>query len=310
VSGTNVRTAHAQAFKCICDYVSEKIIGECRVERMTMINNRYLQEIKASYPAVYNDGYPNHALKSKLLIHFGEKLTFWLPQHRCKSELVFSSDLDVGEAVEAAFGALSSESAILKKAADILRKDIQCVFSASSESPWPPSCEYLETVLPPQSVTRFVGLVIGGKETQNSSERVVRVTKSIAEDMCYAVTLDKWQMHKHVCLGMSMMHLTGSADIVTILNRYGHCLSYSKIMEFETALAEQVKLVKDFFHQMFRQSAMCAVMCVGTILIYGKRLHQARALPTRATGLSFRKCPMAVICQVSYHQLHALANAV
>ena len=48
-------------------------------------------------------------------------------------------------------------------------------------------------------------------------------------------------MPKHILLGMTLRHLTGTADILTILNHYGHCQSYAKIMELDTALAYQVQ---------------------------------------------------------------------
>ena len=50
---------------------------------------------------------------------------FWLPQPSCKSELVFSAELDIGEAVETAFNATASETKIVSEAAAILRRQIK-----------------------------------------------------------------------------------------------------------------------------------------------------------------------------------------
>jgi hypothetical protein len=49
-------------------------------------------------------------------------------------------------------------------------------------------------------------------------------------------------MPKHLLLSTAMHHLTGSAMIVTILNRYGHCQSYSQTLELETAMAIQEQM--------------------------------------------------------------------
>ena len=38
---------------------------------------------------------------------------------------------------------------------------------------------------------------------------------------------------------MTVKSLTGNAELVTLLNRFGHGLSYSQIEELETAIAEQ-----------------------------------------------------------------------
>ena len=40
-------------------------------------------------------------------------------------------------------------------------------------------------------------------------------------------------------LPLTVKSLTGNAELVTILNRFGHALSYSQIEELETTLAEK-----------------------------------------------------------------------
>ena len=47
-------------------------------------------------------------------------------------------------------------------------------------------------------------------------------------------------MPKHLLLGMTIRHMTGSAEIITILNRFGHCSSYSALLELETAMCKSV----------------------------------------------------------------------
>ena len=63
---------------------------------------------------------------------------------------------------------------------------------------------------------------------------------SVVEDICSASTQEMWLMPKHIVLGMTVRHLSGRADLITILNRYRHCQSYAKLMELDTALADQV----------------------------------------------------------------------
>ena len=46
-------------------------------------------------------------------------------------------------------------------------------------------------------------------------------------------------MPKHLLLGVALHHFTGSAKIVTMLHRYGHCSSYSQVLELENAMAIQ-----------------------------------------------------------------------
>ena len=43
-------------------------------------------------------------------------------------------------------------------------------------------------------------------------------------------------MPNHLLLGMSLRHLTVSAELITLINRFGHCSSYSTLLELETAM--------------------------------------------------------------------------
>ena len=43
---------------------------------------------------------------------------------------------------------------------------------------------------------------------------------------------------KHVTLGLCLKMKTGSKDILTWLNRLGHCISYDEVNRIETYLAE------------------------------------------------------------------------
>jgi len=43
-------------------------------------------------------------------------------------------------------------------------------------------------------------------------------------------------------LGMTLCSLTGRADVLTLVNPFGHCRPYSGILELETAMANQVKI--------------------------------------------------------------------
>ena len=55
------------------------------------------------------------------------------------------------------------------------------------------------------------------------------------------MTNGQWAIHKHLLLGMSVTHLTGSAELITVLNRFGHCASYSVLLELETAMCSSIE---------------------------------------------------------------------
>ena len=39
---------------------------------------------------------------------------------------------------------------------------------------------------------------------------------------------------------MTLRHLTGSAEVITLVNRFGHCASYSRVIELETAMCKAI----------------------------------------------------------------------
>lgn len=45
---------------------------------------------------------------------------------------------------------------------------------------------------------------------------------SIAQNIFYAVSSGRWKIFKHILLGMTPRHITGSAEFVSILNHLGN----------------------------------------------------------------------------------------
>jgi len=215
-----------------------------RLMRMSMLRKIYLEYMESKHPEHFNDSYPSQKLKTKLINHFGPQLQFWLPSATCKSELVFSFQIDIGEAVDIAFESATSDTRILQKAAAILNKHVVDDWSHSQKMPWSPSAAFLNSgeVSPPNSLIVFLKQLITGKKSGSYGERVNRICGSIAQDICTATTRGQWTMPKHILLSMSLRQLTKKEEVITILNRYGHCQSYIKVLELETAMANRIHL--------------------------------------------------------------------
>ena len=52
----------------------------------------------------------------------------------------------------------------------------------------------------------------------------------------YSVTNGRVKPSKHLKLGIALKGLTGSKNVLTVLNRYGHCVNYNCVEELETEL--------------------------------------------------------------------------
>eukprot|EP00916_Digyalum_oweni_P000533 GHVL01001092.1.p1 GENE.GHVL01001092.1~~GHVL01001092.1.p1 ORF type:complete len:330 (-),score=16.41 GHVL01001092.1:501-1490(-) len=80
-------------------------------------------------------------------------------------------------------------------------------------------------------------MLSGRKET---SDRKERIRLSIAQDICYAVSTNECKMPKHIVLATAVRHLTGSAELLSMLNRFGHCISHGGVLQIETAACHQI----------------------------------------------------------------------
>ena len=233
------KAAHNAAFQHICRYMEEIILKGGNIERLSMIRERYLKFLLDNYPKFYNENYKTYKLKDKLCKHFGKRLAFWQPRKR--AELVYAADIE-GEAVEAAFELAGSDERRLIECAAIIRRHIIECRLVSEPMPWPPSATWLlsNQRRPPEILLTFLIYLITGKPAKHASLKSQRCAQSFAEDLCYASTNGDWLMPKHVTLPMTVRHLTGSAEVITILNRYGHGQSYSRTLELETAMCNSV----------------------------------------------------------------------
>ena len=165
---------------------------------MSILRERYLTSILHNNPDCYNPDYKTDKLKSKLVKRFGSSIQFWQPNY--KSELVYTSDITKGEAIEVAFEAAASETKRLQEAASILRRAIQVVYAEAEEMPWPPSADFLvsDNVRRPSCLETFLECLLSVKS--DSSENRQRLVTSFAQDICKAVTNGKWTLPKHLLL--------------------------------------------------------------------------------------------------------------
>ena len=69
----------------------------------------------------------------------------------------------------------------------------------------------------------------------------------LAQDVIHCVSHGRVKLPKHLGLAISVRHLTVSKQLVSILNRMGHCSCYSEIESVETGLAREclAKLERD-----------------------------------------------------------------
>ena len=95
----------------------------------------------------------------------------------------------------------------------------------------------------PEQVDLFFRNLLGGiapihSGTQNDT--LDRKVNAMGSDAVYNVTRGTVKPWKHTALGLGLASLTGSKFVNQILNRLGHCISYSEAKGLETEFAYSV----------------------------------------------------------------------
>ena len=67
-----------------------------------------------------------------------------------------------------------------------------------------------------------------------------RQVLSIAQDVIHCCTNGRVKLPKHTSLAMCVFHLTSSRNLLTLLNRMGHCCSYDEMRAVDTSIVVEV----------------------------------------------------------------------
>lgn len=83
----------------------------------------------------------------------------------------------------------------------------------------------------------IVGPTLDIEDTSTIDDRKIL---SIAQDIIHCSSNARVKTPKHVGLAISTHHLTSSKQMITLLNRMGHCISYDEMKSVDASLATEV----------------------------------------------------------------------
>jgi hypothetical protein len=232
--------AHEFAFGKLCESISVEVISQQKIVKLSDLQSLYVATLESTpFP---NPNYRGDKLKIKLESTFADRIAF-CPLNingQYKSQLVYSLDMKLETAVLNSFVLGARDT--LSETAKLLRQSVMDAFENAGELKWPPTADQLDNLdeILPTPLTSFLQYVISGNVNQTSTQ-TNRIVKSIGQDICRAVTNGEWKLPKHIAICMALRHLYRSKQLTTIINRFGHCESYSFSLELETALAQALE---------------------------------------------------------------------
>ena len=94
---------------------------------------------------------------------------------------------------------------------------------------------------PPQSMD-----IIDPNFVKNESETLHRYTMFLGQDIIFMASTGKCKLPKHIGLSQALHQKTQSKDLVTLVNRFGHGVSYEEVQRIDTCWSE-IQLSSDGF---------------------------------------------------------------
>lgn len=263
------------SFSALLKDIDQKLTGDCVVTELSELCHSFNE-------LLVQNGLPENScsdkkLKRLLVKHRGDNLNFQKQSNPSQSQLVFQSSLHPDEmilkvkqlnddlhdsALESSFNTETEVKDdlynVLYKAAQIIKGDLHRCKNHVSNPVHADSIDLDESRpnrLVPNSVYALLKWIIAddsdgsGTDLEHvsraSADSNHRLILAVGQDLVYACSKGRVSTPKHVGLAMSIKHLTGSKQVITMLNRCGHTISYDNLERIETAIAtEQLQKVE------------------------------------------------------------------
>ena len=220
-------------FAEITEYVKDYIISGGNVLKMSTLTEIYHNLQKEKNIPV--KGYINQLLKDCLKNRLKNQLSFF-QKGQGKADLVYSDETP--KKIET-----NCVAKKIEEVASLIREDIKSFEGIFKK--WPPKSSevHTENVKLPISLKLLLKLILRSNPCKES-DHFRWLIDSIGQDIVFNATSGKAKTVKHIQLRMFLKRKTGSKEIVTCMNRLGHSLCYSELLELERNIAEKESSTK------------------------------------------------------------------
>lgn len=257
------------AFECLLSEIVPKI-SSGQVLNLSSITQTY-NEILTNQFSCSESPYHSKNMKRRLINYFGEGIIIQPQEDPSKPHLVYSRNIQVKDAVQTVIKLNDSLSGI--------EASLDCNLAEESDKLPDHHILYHAAMLLHNDLTKSIGICTNPLKTcdinDKEAERVVpdslyvflrwliegpdkhipegpfhkqhsanpaihRVIMSLAQDLVYASSRNLQIPPKHAGLAIAIRHFTGSKFLVTLLNHFGHSISYDVLERIDTAMANDV----------------------------------------------------------------------
>lgn len=240
-------TIEDEAYAELFEYIRTNVIPNKRITPLTVLSARLESHMLTGGVRLLKDSTRKN-MHRKLKSELGDSVDIF-PDDKGKLLIVPDSvsvrDVALeNQALRSELEVWKTNSADANKVIDQASVRIRDAIKRSmTPTPWPyhPSdVDGSDNIAIPSILERFLGgLLSGDHETKSQSCRVRGLVHSFSQDMIYAVTRGQHKPSKHILLPYMVKTLTGNIEIIRMLNKFGHGMSYDQLEENDTALCLQ-----------------------------------------------------------------------
>ena len=232
IETTEYKQCELEAFHIVIGHCHEMICKQTilKLNDMTTIMKDHLRK---NGKEITNSTKKN--LRSNIEKTFGNEITII---NVSRNVLLYPTSIPVETAISE-LSKSTEEDSVIMRVASIIRKELK---DLKDELPWPPKPADLEPdkfKIPP-NLNEFLTHLLGVKDEILSSTKA-RLRHSLAQDIVYIVNGGRIKTPKSVLLPSVIKTLTNNTEIINIINRLGHGVSYSILSEMHTENAFRIQ---------------------------------------------------------------------
>ena len=229
-------SAVAEAFNMLFASIRSKVIEQPKVVKLYVLMNDLIQHICTfgfSISDVRQSTKKNfkRTLEKEFqgALHFTSSNTgsVLVYPETLSRETLIKQNMELQEIQESQ----QSKEQLLLKSAQIVRSDIKVI--EPKDFPSSPNDLNDDFVKLPDSLMKWLSIVLG---VQSSAFDQQLLLKSIGQDCVYVATGRRVVPAKQILLSMGIKTLSGNVELIRMVNRLGHGISYRKLMEYDNAL--------------------------------------------------------------------------
>ena len=243
------------AFKEMAAEISEGIY-QGKAYDMSSLLSKYRELLEDK--GIKAESYSKQHLNLRLQKHFGEEIVFHQHPDRSKPEVIYSRNISLQDVLNAS--AAQNARSVSSVSFDATQQIVNTAWRVKEEirkcsgitlrplNVDDVSLESSRRIIPP-SLYWLVRLMITSDESGvddfdhpcpcvkiEDERRII----SISQDIIHCASKARVKFPKQIALAMAVHHLTGSKQLVCLLNRMGHSSSYDELQAVDTSLAMEV----------------------------------------------------------------------